>query len=159
MNFDNSRTIISLRIKFFVATVGFLAYVILTYAAQFIKYPLLGMSETVWTLLLLTIYLFISFLPMLLNYQYISYSDDGENIVLRYFTAGMFGGKKNSIEINKKSFSGYKIESRLFGLIQSITLSQKLKEGVAKYPLVYISALTKEEKAKIIRSLDSCSPR
>lgn len=159
MNFDNSRTIISLRIKFFVATVGFLTYMILTYAAQFIKYPLLGMSETVWTLLLLAIYLFISFLPMLLNYQYISYSDDGENIVLRYFTAGMFGGKKNSIEINKKSFSGYKVESRLFGLIQSITLSQKLKEGVAKYPPVYISVLTKEEKAKIIRSLDSYSPR
>lgn len=132
---------------------------ILTYAAQFIKYPLLGMSETVWTLMLLTIYLFISFMPMLLNYQYISYSDDGENIVLRYFTAGMFGGKKNSIEINKKSFSGYKIESRLFGLIQSITLSQQFNEGVAKYPPVYISVLTKEERAKVFRSLNTYAPR
>ena len=67
------------------------------------------------------------------------------------------GGKKNSVEIDKKSFSGYKIETRFFGLIQSITLFQKFKEGVAKYPPVYISALSREEKAKVVRSLNRYS--
>jgi hypothetical protein len=110
------------------------------------------------TIFLVAIYLFVAFLPEMLNYQFISYSDDGEKIIFRYFSAGVISGKKNSIEINKRSFSGYKTESRFFGLIQSITLFQKLNEGVAKYPSVYISALTREEKTKIFRSLKLLAP-
>jgi hypothetical protein len=155
MTFDNSRTIIGLRIKLFVATVLFLAYVVLTYMAKLIKYPLLGMNETGWTLVLAFIYLVIAFLPMFLNYQFISYSDEGESIVLRYFTAGIIGGKKSSVEIRKALFSGYKTESKFFGLIRSITLFQRIRDGVAKYPPVYISALTKEERLKLTRSLNS----
>ena len=154
MTFDNSRTIISLRIKLFVATVVILAYIILTYFARLIKFPLLGMSETAWTLILVGFSLFVAFLPLYLNYQFIYFSDDGENIVFRYFTAGVFGGRKNSVQINKKTFSGYKTDSSLFGLIQSITLFQKYNNGVAKYPPVYISALNREEKAKVFRSLN-----
>ena len=154
MTFDNSKTIISLRIKLFGATVIILSYIVLTYIAQIIKYPLLGMSDTAWTLILLGLYFAYAFLPMVLNYQYIYFSDEGENIVIRYFTAGIIGGRKNSIEINKKGFSGYKTETRLFGLIQSIILYQKFQEGIAKYPPVYISALSREERSKLLRSLN-----
>jgi hypothetical protein len=158
MTFDNSRTIISLRIKLFGATILFLAFIVLTYVAKMIKYPLLGMSDTTWTLLLVGIYLLVAFFPMFLNYQFIYFSDEGEKIIFRYFTAGVVGGKKNSVEINKNTFSGYKTESRFFGLILSITLSQKFNEGVAKYPPVYISALTREERAKVLRSLNLYIP-
>lgn len=159
MTFDNSRTIISLRIKIFGVTVLVLAYFILAYAAMFIKFPLLGMSDIAWTLILVAIWLIFAFFPIVLNYQYILYSDDGEAIVFRYFTSGIFGGRKNSVEINKMTFSGYTLESRFFGLIKSITLFQKFNEGVAKYPPVYISALTHEERAKIIRSLNLYTPK
>jgi hypothetical protein len=154
MTFDNSKTIINLRIKLFGATVVILAYIVLTYIAKMIKYPLLGMSDTALTLILVALYLAYAFMPMYLNYQYIFFSDDGENIVFRYFSAGIVGGKKNSIEINKRSFSGFRIEARLFGLIQSITLYQKFQEGIAKYPSVYISALSRDERNKIIRLLN-----
>jgi hypothetical protein len=158
MTFDNSRFIISLRIKLFAATIIFLAYIILAYVAEVIKFPLFSMSDTAWTIFLVAIYIVVAFLPMFLNYQFISYSDEGEKIIFRYFSAGMVGGKKNSIEIYKNLFSGYKIESRFFGRIQSIILFQKFKEGVAKYPPVYISALTGNERVKLIRSLDSYIP-
>jgi hypothetical protein len=158
MTFDNSKKIISLRLKLLGATILFLSYMVLTYAARMIKYPLLGMSDTAWTLILVAIYLFIVFLPMILNYQFISFSDEGEKIVLRYFSTGMAAGKKNSVEIEKKVFAGYETKSRFFGLIQSITLYQQLKEGVAKYPPVYLSALSREEKTKVFRSLNSNSP-
>ena len=159
MTFDNSKTIISLRIKLFVATVLFLAFIVLTYIAKKIKYPLLGMSDTGWTLILTACYLVFVFLPMYLNYQYIYFSDDGNNIVFRYFTAGIFGGKKNSVEISKKAFSGYKLEKKLFGLNQSIILYTQLKQGIAKYPPIYISALTKAEKNKVMRVLNTFAPR
>ncbi|MBK8883177.1 MAG: hypothetical protein IPN67_12575 [Bacteroidales bacterium] len=149
MTFDNSKTIISLRIKLFGATVVILAFIVLTYIAKMIKYPLLGMSETTWTLILVGLYLAYAFMPMFLNYQYIYFSDEGENIIFRYFSAGIVGGKKNSIEISKRTFSGFRSKGRFFGLIQSITLYQKLPEGIATYPPVYISALSRAERNKI----------
>lgn len=158
MTLDNSRKIISLRIKLFGATVVFLVFIVLTYVAQLIKYPLLGMSDTAWTLILVGIYLFIVFLPMALNYQYLFYSDDSEKIVFRYYTTGIFGGKKNSVEIDKQSFSGYKINSGFFGLNRSIILYQKFKEGVAEYPPIYLSALPKKEMTRVIRSLNLYVP-
>jgi hypothetical protein len=158
MTFDNSRTIISLRIKLFVATIVFFAYIILTYFAKMLKFPLLGMSDTAWTFILVAIWFLFAFMPMFLNYQFIFFSDDSEKIVFRYFTAGLVDGRKNSVEIDKKSFSGYKIETRFFGLIQSIILFQKFQEGVAKYPPVYISALSREDRAKIIKSLNLYGP-
>lgn len=155
MTFDNSKTIISVRIRLFTATVLFLAFIILTFPAHIIKYPLLGMNETVWTVILAICYVIFLFYPMLLNYQYIYYSDDGENIVFRYFNSGIAGGKKNSVEIPKNIFSGYRIEKRSFGLNISLILYQRMQEGVAKYPPIYITSLTREEKAKIKRSLNS----
>ena len=158
MTFDNSKTIISFRIKLFGATILLLAYLAMAYVIRMIKFPLLGISDTVWTVILIAFWVILAFLPMILNYQYISYSDDGENIIIRYFTSGIVGGKKNSIEISKISFTGYEIETRFFGLIQSIILFQKFQEGVAKYPPVYISALSPEEKAKVIKSLNFHTP-
>lgn len=154
MTFDNSRTIIGLRIKLFTVTVIFLAYLIVTYVAHIIKFPLLGMSETAWTVIIAVIWLFVAFLPMFLNYQFIFFSDETEKIILRYFNAGIVGGRKNSLEIDKRTFSGYRTDSKFFGLIISITLFQKFSEGVAKYPPVYISALSGDEKDKLYRALN-----
>jgi hypothetical protein len=158
MTFDNSRTIISLRIKLFGVTVVLLAYLALAYVVKLIKFPLLNMDDTAWTIILMGIWFILAFMPMVLNYQFISYSDEGDFIIFRYFTASIVGGKKNSVEINKISFSGYKIETRFFGFIQSINLLQKVQGGVAKYPPVYISALTQEEKGKVIKSLNLYAP-
>jgi hypothetical protein len=159
MTFDNSRTIISLRLKLLAVTILLLAYLALAYVIKLIKFPVLGIGDTAWTIILMCIWFILAFMPMILNYQFISYSDDGDYLILRYFTSGFIGGKKNSVEINKTSFSGFKVESRFFDLIQSITLFQKIQNGVAKYPPVYISALTREEKSKLIRSLSMYTPR
>jgi hypothetical protein len=158
MTFDNSRKITNLRIIFFLATILLLAYMALAYVANIIKFPLLGMSSGFWTGVLVGIWLILTFTPAMLNYQFISFSDEGENINFRYFSAGYVSGKKNSVEINKTLFQGYKIEKSFFGLITSLILYQKVQQGVAKYPPVYISALTKEEIAKVIRSLNMHLP-
>jgi hypothetical protein len=158
MTFDNSKTIISLRIKLFAATVVLLAYLALAYVIKLIKFPLFGMGDTVWTVIFITIWVILAFMPMVLNYQFISFSDEGEFIVFRYFNAGIVGGKKNSVEINKATFAGYKVETKSFGLVESIILFQKFQQGVAKYPPIYISALTREEKGKVIKSLNICAP-
>ncbi len=94
MTFDNSKTIINLRITFFLATILLLAYIALTYVARLIKFPLLGVSDTVWTLILVIIWFVLTFTPMFLNYQFIFFSDEGEKIVFRYFSAGLIRRQK-----------------------------------------------------------------
>jgi hypothetical protein len=158
MTFDNSRTIISVRIRIFTGTVILIAYLIIVYFAQILKFPVFGMSETVLTTILICIYLLFAAYPMVLDYQYISYSDEGDKLVFRYFTSGIAGGKKNSVEINKADFAGYRVDKKLFGLKKSITLFRQLPQGVAKYPPIHIAILSRKERARLLNSLYSHTP-
>ena len=158
MTLDNSKTIISVRIKLFFATVIMLTWVALVYIAKLIKFPLLGIDDSIWTLMLVVIYIVLAFLPNILNYQFFSYSDESENLVFRYFNAGIVGGKKNSVEIHKPGFAGFRIESKFLGLNKSLVLFQKLGKSVAKFPPIYISALSGDQQAKLIKALSSFGP-
>lgn len=151
MTFDNSKKIINLRLKQVGLTILLLVYIILAFPAGIIKFPVLGMNETILTLILVSIWVIFTFAPALMNYQYIFFSDENERIIVRYFNAGVFGGKKNSIEIHKSVFAGYKTEKGFLAL--KLILFQKLGDGVAKYPPVYITALSRQEKQKLFSSL------
>lgn len=157
MTFDNSRTIIGLRIKGFTATSLFLVFIILTYAERVIRFPVAGIKESTATIILAIIYVLIIFFPLFLKKMYIYYSDDGENIVVKYFYAGMIAGKKNSIIINKKTLAGYKLEKGFLGITPAIIITQSMKQGLAKYPPICISSLKRKEKENILKSLNSYS--
>jgi hypothetical protein len=157
MTFDNSRTIINQRLRGFVATIIFLVYIVLIYVGRVIRFPLESIQSTPVTIALSSIYLIIILLPIILKKMYIYYSDDGDNLVIKYFYAGMITGKKNSIVINKKTFAGYRIEKGFLGIFQAIIVTQRMKQGIAKYPPVSISSLKRKEKEKILYSLNSYS--
>jgi hypothetical protein len=159
MTFDNSKTIISLRIKLFIATVLLIAWLIVVYGAELIKFPFLGMSDTIWTLILVAVFLVIVLLPMVRSSQFVFFSDEGENIVFKYFFAGIVGGKKNSISINKNAFAGYKLETKYLGLVKSIILFQKIGQSVAKYPPVYLSSLSREQREMLFSFLNQYIPK
>jgi hypothetical protein len=158
MTLNNSKSVINLKIIRRLSIIIFLAYLVLAFAAGIIKFPLLGMSRLTWTIIILIIFLMIVLLPVILNYHYIYFSDEGENIIFRYYSTGFISGNKNSVEINKRTFSGFTLKKKFFGLMQSITLYQRIKGGVAKYPPVYINLLKREEKVKILKSLNSFAP-
>jgi len=159
MTFDNSKTIISLRIKLFFVTILLIAWLIVAFIAKMINFPLLGMSETFWTLILVGIWLVFLFMPMLRNVQFVFFTDEGVNIVFRYFFAGIVGGKKNSISINKNTFTGYRYEKKYLGLIKSLVLHQKIGQSVAQYPPIYITALSGEQRKKLFNCLDQYVPK
>jgi hypothetical protein len=71
----------------------------------------------------------------------------------------MVGGKKNSISITKKTFTGYEIEKKYFGLSTSIILFQKIGQGIAKYPPIYITALNSEQRKKMLLLLNKYSQK
>jgi len=159
MTINNSKSVINLKIIRRISIILYLTFLLLAFVASIMKFPFLGISKTVWTVLFTACFLIIIFLPVLLNYQYIYFSDEGDTIIFRYYASGLIEGKKNSVEIGKKTFSGFTLDKNFFGLIQSITLYQRMKEGVAKYPPVYISALKRQDKESILESLNSYAPR
>jgi hypothetical protein len=154
MTFDNGKTIISLRLRGFAATIIFLVYIVLIYVGRVIRFPIGNIQESPATIVLSGIYLFIILLPLFMKKMYIYYSDDGDNIVFKYFNAGMITGKKNSVVINKKTLAGYSRKRGFLGIFPSIILTQKLKQGIAKYPPIYIGSLNRKEKEKIFNSLN-----
>ena len=158
MILNNSKSVISLKIIRRASIIIFLAYLVLVYAARIIRFPLLGIDKTTLTIVVSAIFLMIMIIPEIMNYQYIYFSDEGESIIFRYYSAGLITGKKNSVEINKRTFSGFTIDKKFFGLVESITLYQRLREGIAKYPPIFLSALKRADKARIIRSLNSSAP-
>ncbi len=154
MTFDNSKTIIRLRLRLFIATLVMLVYVFVVYYGKQLRFPVFGIEESLATFVLTTAYLLLAFLPLLLKYKYIYFSDDGTSIIFRYYSVGLFSGNKNSVEIPKEEFAGYRIKKPFPGLVISIILYRRMRNKVASYSPVYISSLSKSEINKIKKTLN-----
>ena len=87
------------------------------------------------------------------NLNYIIYQESEEKIILMYYPLHPFHHKFKSIEVPKKSLSHFDLNRKLFGLRPEVTLYQETARGLAKYPSVSISSLSKLNRAKMINSL------
>ncbi len=154
MTFDNSKTIIKLRLRLFIATIIMIAYIFVVYFGKQLSFPIFGIQEYHATLVLVAAYLILTFLPVILKYKYIYFSDDGKSIIFRYYSVGFLSGKKNSVEIPKEEFIGYKVIREFAGLLSSVQLFRLMGNKKASYPPVYISSLKKSELNKIRAALD-----
>lgn len=92
-------------------------------------------------------------ISLLLNLNYIIYQESEEKIILRYYPLHPFHHKFKSIELPKNSLSHFDLNQKLFGLRPEVTLYQQTERGLAKYPSVSISSLSKSNRAKLINSL------
>ncbi|MBS0010909.1 MAG: hypothetical protein KFF49_05845 [Bacteroidales bacterium] len=154
MTFDNGRTIVWLRLRLFIATLIMLVYVYVVYFGKYLRFPVLGIEEVHATLTLTAAYLILAFLPLMLRYQYIYFSDDGRHIIFRYYSVGLFSGKKRALEIPKSEFMGYRLKKYFPGLVKSIQLYRVMGNKKASYTPVYVSSLSNSELRKITVALD-----
>lgn len=155
MTFDNGKTIIRLRLRLFVASLLMIVYVYLVYYGKQLRFPILGIQEIHATLALILLYLLLAFLPLILRYRYIYFSDDGRDIIFRYYAVGFMSGKKSSVEIPKNEFAGYDISKSFAGLIKALYLYRLMGNKKARYSPVYISSLSKKELEKIKKALNT----
>jgi hypothetical protein len=153
MTLDNSRKIVTIRLTLFIATFPFLAFLAAAYVARIIDFPILGMSDTAWVVILSSVYFSIAYFPSFLKYNYIYFSDDGDSIIFRFYSTGIFKGTKQSIEIPKGTFAGFTTERKRLGLIQYIILFEERQGVIARYPPVSMSALKRKEKERVFISL------
>ncbi len=88
------------------------------------------------------------------NYLYIEYSDNGKNILLRYYKAISFGSKEfSSIEFPKSILKKAMFEDSVFGKLADLTFIVKTKRGIAEYPTISLAAVSLNDRKRIQQSL------
>jgi len=152
MTFHNGKKIVVFRLLSLITTALFVIYMLLAYFAKVIKTPshLLDLITVVITVL----YLLSILWPVIWQYKYIYFSDDGRMIIMRWYSVGLISGESKSIEIPKEVFAGYEITEKYLGLFHYITLYQNYQNRRAGYPPVVINALGRQFRDKIIKALE-----
>ena len=107
-----------------------------------------------------TIYSVLSFVFLLffwfqyqMQYTYFYFSNNGKSLVFKFYTLKIVSGKPKTIEIPKASFVKYDIDLNFFNKKDSLVLYQKTKKGVAKYPPISLTLLSKNQKTELKRAL------
>ena len=159
MILDIRRTVIKKKLRSFFMTIAVILIIVLVLFTNLYDEDAMNVSKALMTFIIIGVYLLFIIFNILRDFNYIYFNDEGDKLVLRYFSLSIFTQKKNSIEIPKRSFAGYKIEKSVAGLKEKLILLQKLENRIAKYPAVSITALTSKQKSDVVNSLNIFSKR
>jgi hypothetical protein len=152
MIIDISRTIIRKNLANFITTVLFIILIILLLFVP-INNVLKGMSNSLLAIFIATAYIIYAVYNSFRNYNYIYFNNETDKLVLRYFSPSFFTSKKNSIEIPKEEFAGYKLNSFFMRYRERIILYRATRKGIASYPPVSITALSVKERQMMLMAL------
>ena len=155
MTLHNGKKIVALRLLSLITTVLFVIYILLAYFAKVFYHTISSNTLDLITVIISVLYLTSVLWPVIFQYKYIFFSDDGNSIILRWYSVGLISGESKSIEIPKNVFAGYEINKKNFGFYKYIVLYQTFQNRRAGYPPVTITALGIQQIKKITDSLDS----
>lgn len=159
MVIDLRKTVIRKKLRSFYYAIIFTTSISLVLFVNIYSRRIFGIDKYLISIILASAYLLTIVYSFIREYNYIYYSDEKEKIILRFFSMNIFISKKSSIEIIRSEMAGYSLKKSFIGLKEKLFLYQQTKRGVAKYPGVSITALSKEEKEKLIKSLDRLGRR
>ena len=89
----------------------------------------------------------------MMQYTYLYFSDNSKNLVFKFYSMRLFYGKPKTISISKANFLKYELEMSFFNKKESLLLYQKTDKGVAKYPPISLTLLSKKQKTELKRAL------
>lgn len=140
MNINNRHRAIKLKRTFFVVSV------ILAVAAL----VLFLLSYTYWALSVIGLFSLWYLYFMIADYYFIEFKAERGMIRLRYFKAISFGGTShNEIEFPQQILKKAVFENSFFGRNTDLTIFVRTQKGIAEYPSVSLTALTKDERERM----------
>ena len=157
MILDNKRNTYRIWLSRLVMTVVFTLVILLIIFLPWFDESEFWLTRYHVVILVSAIYIAVNWINYLKRPNFVSYSDQGEMIIVRFYPVSMFTSRKNSIEIPKKQFVKYELQPFLFRTQHKLILTQNFRGKEAKYPPVSLSALDKEDREKILQSLDKFS--
>ncbi len=152
MEIDITQKAIKVKLRKLFLTIIFAALLLVVYVAEFVE-PLFGINKNYIALIVVLIYILIFLYFHVLDLNYIYYTDENGKIILRYYSLRSISKGYKSIEIPKKEFVKFEIQKSFYDLKEYLILFQRMKNGVAKYPPVSISALSHDEREELKQSL------
>ncbi len=153
MQIDNKRNTYRLWLSRMVMTIIFTVAILIIIFLPWFDPAKSGISKYYLIILVSLIYIILNLNNYLKRPHFVSYSDQGEMIIMRYYPLSLFTSQKHSIEIPKKQLVKFELQDFYFGSQQMIILYQHFRNKVAKYPPISLSAVDKEDQERIIRSL------
>jgi hypothetical protein len=154
MIIDIKRTIIRKNLGKLIALIVLVLVICGLLFIPFSKDLIRSLDNNLLAIFIAIAYVIYAFYESFRNYNYIYFSDESDKIVLRYFSPNIFTSKKNSIELPKKDFAGYKLDSIFMKYRETITLFRRTGKGLVKYPPVSITALSPEERYSMLFTLN-----
>jgi hypothetical protein len=154
MIIDLKKTVIQKTLGKFIALIILVLVICLFLFVPFRNDLIKGLDNSLLGIFFAGAYIVYALYESFRNYNYIYFNDESDKIVLRYFAPNIFTAKKNSIEIPKKEFSGYSLNSFFMRYRETITLFKNSGKGIAKYPPVSITALSSEERYSLLFALN-----
>jgi hypothetical protein len=154
MIIDLKRTVLKIQLRRFITLLVLVIIILALLSMLDSNESYLGLTKYQWLIFVCAIYVVSTLYQAFLEPNYIYFSDQGDKIILRYFSMSFFNNKKQTIEIPKQSFSGYELKLIFGGLKQKLILYERVKNVDAKYPAVSITALSSAQKKNILAALD-----
>ena len=149
VKFQNRINTMSVWVNKFITTLIFTILIIFTGFTKWFNEPVSGIERVYWVIIIVAAWLLITILQSLRRPSYIYFEDAGEKLIIRYYPLKILNRKKNAYEIPKKDFVKFKTEKFFMGKYEKLILYQKLRKGIAKYPPISLSAVNKNDIAKI----------
>jgi len=110
---ENSKAAIRIRLRIFFATVIIVVLITLIYTTRFLINPIWGLNKSQWSFIIIGVFVLILILNNFRDFHYIYFSDNGNNIVFKFYSMRIFSGKKSTIEIHKKDFVKFETSNNL----------------------------------------------
>lgn len=153
--FDNLDNLMRLRAYMYIA--AFITITLATFGIMSDFYtdyliPVPGEYYSIFFVLLFILYMIYR---GQLKYHFISFSDEGSKIILRYYRFGGISQKYRSFEIIKSALYSYEIHRYFFGRRTELIIFQRTPKGIAKYPPVPLTALTPPQLSVITQILST----
>jgi hypothetical protein len=155
MIIDNNDSYTRIRGVLAIVTIFFATLIALSILYDFFPNYLIPMSRTAYALTFGGLFIVFLVFRTNLKYHYIIYNDEKNKIILRYYPfTSFFNTKYTSIEMPYDALYKIEIQKVFFKRREELIIYQTLKEGVAKYKPIPLTALTKKEKKDLIDSLN-----
>jgi len=152
MTISNQNRAAHIKLYYYIVTFLYLSLTVLTVYLNpaYMKLIMLG---------LFCVFVLLVGLNLTREYNFIIYKDTDDKIIMRYYPLHPFHDKFKSIEISKQTFSHFELEKRSWGLREDLFLFQMSAKGLAKYPGISLSALSKTQRAELLESLSKYSKK
>lgn len=155
MEIDNSKVVVRDRKLMYIMAISLILCITFIMLTDYFDNPIFGISRDIYALSLATIYVLINVYRFFLDLNFLSFTLQGEKIIIHYYSLRPFMQKHRSIEIPVKSLIKFEVQKSFMGIKKQIIFYQRVNNKLAKYPPISISALNKQEFSDLISSLNS----